>query len=251
MVCRGTADAGGRMWVLCWSLATLQGTAVAAGPTASASCCSLLHPAHPLQHPGEMGQSPVRVGGPRGATSPGHPALHFTWGLLAVGTCRSTSCSGAFGDVGSSPQLRPSLNHPLSEREPWRGQTWECGQGLAATKATPRDARWVCGPSPACEQAAGGEPPCWEGTPHPFEAPAPQGSPPSPLLTHLSAAIWLCALRDAQRGRPSPRVHNSGSHAWTDGRTDRSCPSPQCPPSARRQLLPPARGRRPWVFIHK
>lgn len=51
----GTADVGG-MWVLRRSLATLQGTAVAARPVASTSCCLLLHPALPLQHPGASSQ---------------------------------------------------------------------------------------------------------------------------------------------------------------------------------------------------
>lgn len=86
----GTADIGG-MWVLRWSLATLQGTAVAAHPAASASCCLLLHPALPLQR---------------------------LWGLLTEGTCCSTRCSRAFGDVGSLLRLCPSPNHPLPERKP-------------------------------------------------------------------------------------------------------------------------------------
>lgn len=220
--CRWQGDVGAAL-VPCQAA----GMAVAAG----ASCCPLLHPTLPLQCPGGSGQSPVRVGGPEGATSPAHPALHFTWGLLTVGTHHSTSCSGAFRD--SSPWLSPSPNHPLPERKPWGSKHGRAGRGWQPL--SPHN--MIC-------RAPGRDPAPYKRHRYLGAAPIP---PPhsSPTSQQLSSSH---ALRDAQRGRLSPRVHNI-SHAWTDRQTE--TPSPWCPPLARHQLLPPACGHRQWVFIHK
>lgn len=81
----------------------------------TACCCILLFPCSGLGRGGRALSGSQALGV---ATSPGHPVLKVTWGLLDEGMCRSTSCSGVFGNVGFLPQLRPSLNHPLPERKP-------------------------------------------------------------------------------------------------------------------------------------
>ena len=218
-------------------------------PTA-ASCSS---PAAPW---GE-GAEPVRVRVPGGATSPGHPPLLFTWGFLAAGTCRSTSCSRPFGDVGSLPWLRPALNRPLPERKPWGGRRGRAGRGWQPPRPPPTTRDVPTAPlQPASGQLGENAPPrsVLGRDPAPCERCRHLGAAPSPPPCSSPTSQQPSAFRvprDAQWGRPSPRIHNSISLSRLDGQTDRNSPSPRCPPSARRQLLPPAHGRRRWVFIHK
>lgn len=106
---RGTADFRD-MWMLRWSLVTLWWLPVLLPVHLAACCC--------IQCPREREQSRVRVGGPGDATSPGYPALYFTCGLFAVGTCPFTSCSRVFRTSAPCPISCPSPNHPLPERKP-------------------------------------------------------------------------------------------------------------------------------------
>lgn len=145
------------------------------------------------------------------------------WGLLTKGTCRSTRCSGAFGDVGSLPRLRPSPNRPLPKRKSWGGRRGRAGRGWQPPRPPPAmrevstapllPASWGNPPSPA----PGRDPAPCEMRRHRAAAPSPPPAPHPPLSSRLAPV---------RRGTPSGagRVHASTtaslSHAWTDRQTE-------------------------------
>lgn len=201
------------------------------------------------------------------------PASHL--GLLAAGMHRSTRCSRCLGRWLRI--LAPSLTKPSFHREEnlhgggrhgRGGRDWQPPGPPSATQdastapllvwaavwalwllwllfwgklapSQPKPGHWEK-PPPA---------PWREGTLPPVRGTGTSGQPPAPLpAPHPPLSSHPDSMH---RGMPSGAGQVYASTTHLEGQTDRNSPSPWCPPSARRQLLPPARGHRRWDFVHK